>query len=57
MTKAEALELLILGGGGLLSQLAPVGTIHPGGTLLELALPVSVLFPPGGVRDAAPVAQ
>src|SRR5271157_2272456 len=57
VAEPKARELLALGGGGLPSQFAPVGTVELGSALLELLSMGRILLPPGGVGDAAPVAQ
>src|SRR5450755_1212359 len=57
VTEAKARELLAVSDDGLLSQFAPAGTVKPGGTLLQVLLVGRILFPPGCIGHAAPVAQ
>ncbi len=57
MAKPKALELLALGGFGLLAYLPPAYSVYPLAGLQQLLLPLSLLFPPVIVGDRAPVAR
>src|SRR5258708_16866840 len=57
VTETKARELLMLGNGGLATQISPARVIEPGGLFDQLLPPGSILLPPFVVHHRTPVAQ
>src|SRR5260370_7093020 len=57
VTETKARELLMLGNGGLATQISPASVIEPGGLFDQLLPPGSIFFPPFVVHHRPPLLQ